>query len=67
MLIYIEFPAIFLKNVKVLPTGSVFQKQGWGYRVGKGFHFQLFQKQCGEAYRSRYTYFSNLVARTVAL
>ena len=34
-------------------------------RVEKGFHFQLFQKQCGEAYRSRYTYFSDLVARTI--
>ena len=31
----------------VLPTGSVFQKQGYGeYRVGQGFHFRLFQKQC---------------------
>ena len=36
-----------------------------GYRVGQGFHFRLFQKQCGGGlYRSRYTYFSNLVART---
>ena len=32
-------------------------------RVEKGFHFQLFQKVRGEAYRSWYTYFSNLVAR----
>ena len=35
-----------------------------GYRVGQGFHFRLFQKQCGGGlYRSRYTYFSNSVAR----
>ena len=28
------------------------------------YTLRLFQKQCGGAYRSRYTYFSNLVART---
>ena len=35
-----------------------------GYRVGQGFHFRLFRNSAGEAYSSRYTYFSNLVART---
>ena len=48
----------------ILPTGSVFLKQRVGYRVGQGFISGLYQKHCGGGYRSRYTYFSNLVART---
>ena len=39
----------------VSPTGSVFQKQRVGYRVGQGFTSGLFQKHCVGGYRSRYT------------
>ena len=35
-----------------------------GYRVGQGFISGCFRNSAGEAYRSRYAYFSNLVART---
>jgi len=35
------------------------------FRIDRAFHFQ-FQKQC-EGYRSQYTYFSSLVARTISL
>ena len=50
---------------RIVPlTGSVFLKQRVGYRVGQGFTSGLFQKQCRGGYRLRYTYFSNLVART---
>ena len=40
----------------ILPTGSVFQKQGQG--IGPG------RNSAGEDYKSQYIYFSNLVART---
>ena len=45
----------------VLPTGSVFQKQGQGIGSGRDFISGCFRKSVGEAYRSR---LSNLVART---
>ena len=46
----------------VLPTGSVSETRvGIGSR--RDFIFSCFRNSAGEAYRSRYTYFSNLFAR----
>ena len=39
----------------VLPTGSVFQKQGSGIGSGRDFISGCFRNSAGEAYRSRYT------------
>ena len=47
-----------------LTTRGVFLKQRVAYTVRQELHFWLFQKQCRGSYRLRYTYFSNLVART---
>ena len=43
------------------PKESAPPDPGEGYRVGQGFHFRLFHKQCGGGHR--YTYFFNWVAR----
>ena len=37
---------LYVRERIVLPTGSVSETRV-GYRVGQGFHFWLFQKQCG--------------------
>ena len=44
----------------VLPTRSLFQKQG----LGRDFISGCYRNSVGKAYRARYTYSSNLVART---